>query len=53
MSAKIQGKIAAWDKAVRKARDEYRDKGIENPNDQTKDYVDRINELYRGLVNTE
>jgi hypothetical protein len=47
MGAKIQGKIDAWDKAVKQAREEYRDKGIENPNDQTKGYVDRINDLYR------
>lgn len=47
MGAKIQGKIAVWDKAVKQVRDEYRDKGIDNPNDQTKEYVDRINDLYR------
>jgi hypothetical protein len=47
MIAKIQGKIDAWDKAEKKAREEYRDKGIENPNDQTKGYTDRINELYK------
>jgi hypothetical protein len=50
MSAKIQGKIDAWDKAVKKAREEYHEKGIENPNDQTKGYTDRIYELYRGLI---
>jgi hypothetical protein len=50
MGAKIRGKIEAWDKAVKKARDEYRDKGIDNPNDQTKGYTDRINELYQSYL---
>jgi hypothetical protein len=49
--AKIRGKAEAWDKAVEKARDEYRENGIENPNDQTKGYKDRINELYRSYSN--
>jgi hypothetical protein len=53
MSAKIQGKIEAWDKAVKKAREEYRDKGIENPNDQTSGHIDRINELYRENLGGE
>jgi hypothetical protein len=48
MSAKIQGKMDAWDKAVKQAREEYLEKGIENPNDTIKGYTDRINELYRG-----
>ena len=46
MSAKIQGKIDAWNKAVQTAKAEWRAKGIENPNDQTKGYSERINELY-------
>ncbi len=50
MDAKISGKIEAWDKAVKKAREEYREKGIENPNDQTKGYTDRINEIYKDLL---
>jgi hypothetical protein len=48
MMARVQGKIDAWDKAVKQARREWAEKGIENPNDQTKGYVDRINELYEG-----
>jgi hypothetical protein len=47
MGAKIQGKIAAWDKAVKQAREEYRARAMDNPNDQTPGYADRINELYR------
>jgi hypothetical protein len=53
MGAKIRGKIEAWDKAVKKARDEYRDNGIDNPNDQTKGYTDRINELFREKLGEE
>jgi transposase len=48
MSAKIQGKIDAWDKAVQKAKAEWKEKGIDNPNDQTKGYTERINEIYNG-----
>jgi hypothetical protein len=47
MSAQILGKVDAWDAAVKQAREEYRSQGTENPNDQTKGYVDRINEVYR------
>jgi hypothetical protein len=47
MTAQIQGKVDAWDKAVNQAREEYRVQGTENPNDQTKGYVDRINEIYQ------
>jgi hypothetical protein len=42
--------VDAWDKAVKQAREEYREKGMENPNDQTKGYVDRINEIYRDTL---
>jgi hypothetical protein len=51
IDCKMQGKADAWSKAVEKARDEYREKGVENPNDQTKGYKDRINELYRSYSN--
>jgi hypothetical protein len=47
MTAQIRGKAEKWDAAVKEAREEYRSKGTENPNDQTPGYVDRINELYR------
>jgi hypothetical protein len=52
MGAKIRGKIDAWDRAVKKAREEYREKGVENPNDQTEWYKDRINELYKHFSKT-
>ncbi len=45
--AQIQGKTDKWDEAVNQAKEEYSEKGIENPNDQTQGYVDRINEIYR------
>jgi hypothetical protein len=47
MVAHIQNKGQLWDKAVIKAREEFKAKGINSPNDQTPGYVDRINELYR------
>jgi hypothetical protein len=47
MSAAVQGKIDAWEKAVNQAKQEWAEKGIQNPNDQTLGYTDRINELYR------
>lgn len=50
MGAKIQGKVDAWDNAVDQAREEYRNKGTENPNDQTKGYVDRINDIYQEKI---
>jgi hypothetical protein len=50
MAAKIQGKVDAWDRAVKQAREEYREKGTVNPNDQTGGYVDRINEIYREAL---
>jgi hypothetical protein len=46
MTAELQGKADKWDSAVKQAKDEYKEKGIENPNDSTAGYVDRINELY-------
>jgi hypothetical protein len=50
MTAQIQKKVKVWDSAVKKAREEYREKGTENPNDHTKGYVDRINEIYRTIL---
>ena len=50
MTAKIQGKIDAWDKAVQTAKAEWREKGVENPNDQTKGYAERINEIYQDIL---
>jgi hypothetical protein len=47
MTAQVRGKAEKWDAAIEQAREEYRKQGIENPNDQTPGYIDRINELYR------
>jgi hypothetical protein len=47
MAAQTRGNVEKWDAATEQAREEYREKGIENPNDQTPGYADRINELYR------
>lgn len=37
-----------WNNAVDTARKEYKDKGIENPDDSTKGFTERINELYNA-----
>ena len=50
MMARIQGKEAEWDAAVTQARDEYREQGNEDPNDQTPGYVKRINQLYQARL---
>ncbi|MDR1837614.1 MAG: hypothetical protein LBQ89_08155 [Treponema sp.] len=47
ITAQIRGKAGIWDIAVNQAREEFKEKGIENPHDQTPGYVDRINEIYR------
>lgn len=46
--AMLQKKNEQYNKAVDTARTEFKAKGIENPSDKTKGYVDRINELYSG-----
>jgi len=47
ITAQIRGRAEKWGEAVNQAREEWRDRGTENPNDQTPGYLDRINELYR------
>jgi len=37
-----------WNNAVDTVRKEYKDKGIENPDDSTKGFTERINELYNA-----
>lgn len=37
-----------WNNAVKAAKEEYREKGIENPDDSTKGFTERINELYNA-----
>lgn len=46
--ALLQKKNEQYNAAVDKARAEWKAKGIENPNDKTPGYIDRINELYNG-----
>ena len=49
-AAMLQKKNEKYNNAVDKAREEWKAKGIENPNDKTPGYVDRINELYNGAI---
>jgi hypothetical protein len=44
--AHLQNKSELYNKALDKARAEWKEKGIENPNDKTPGFLDRINELY-------
>ena len=44
----MKGNAKKWDEAVTKAKEEFKEKGIENPNDGTPGYVERIHELYDG-----
>jgi len=37
-----------WNNAVKTAKEEFKEKGIDNPDDSTKGFTDRINELYSG-----
>jgi hypothetical protein len=53
MTAKITNKAEQRDEAVKRARAEYRENGIAYPNDQTKEYTERINEIYRSLTTEE
>jgi hypothetical protein len=44
--AHLQNHSELYNKALDQARAEYKAKGIENPNDKTPGFLDRINELY-------
>jgi hypothetical protein len=48
--AHIQNNDELWNRAVETARKEYKTKGIDTPNDQTKGYTERINEIFRSLT---
>jgi hypothetical protein len=48
MIAHIDNKAEMWDRAVNTTRREFGEKGIENPTDQAKGYVDRISEFYEA-----
>jgi hypothetical protein len=50
MTAKINNKIKVWDESVAQAREEFKARGIDNPNDQTNGYTERINELYQARL---
>lgn len=42
-----------WNNAVKTAKEEYKEKGIENPDDSTKGFTERIKELYNGADSVE
>lgn len=42
-----------WNNAVKAAKKEYKEKGIENPDDSTKGFTERIKELYNGADSVE
>lgn len=49
-SAMLKKRSEDYNKAIDKAREEWKARGIENPNDKTPGYIDRINELYNGTI---
>lgn len=49
-SAMLKKRSEDYNKAIDKAREEWKARGIENPNDKTSGYIDRINELYNGTI---
>ncbi len=51
--AKLEGRQRAWGEAVAQARQEYSKKGIKNPDDTTPGYLERINEIYHGLMSSD
>ena len=46
--AERSGEAKRWNAAVSKAKSEFKEKGIENPDDTTKGYADRIKEIFNG-----
>lgn len=46
--AEQSGNAKKWNNAVKQAKEEYKQKGIENPDDSTMGFTERINELYNG-----
>lgn len=51
--AEIFKRGAKWKEAVETAKKEYREKGIENPDDRTAGYRERIEELFEGEKGAE
>lgn len=46
--AEKSGKAEKWNNAVKQAKKEFEAKGIENPDDSTKGFTERIQELYNS-----
>jgi hypothetical protein len=46
--AHLQNHSELYNKALDKARAEFKARGIENPNDKTPGFINRVNELYAG-----
>ncbi len=51
--ARMRRREDAWAEAIQKAKEEFALKGIENPDDTTPGYRERINELYRDPLEGE
>jgi hypothetical protein len=50
MLAELRGKGEHWGAACKQAKAEWQAKGVENPDDRTEGYADRINALYREKI---
>lgn len=48
MVAELSKKSEKWNNAVKQAENEFKEKGIKTPDDSTKGFTDRINELFRS-----
>jgi hypothetical protein len=48
--AETQKRAAQWNEALSAARAEYKEKGIENPNDQTQGFTARVQELFDSRI---
>ena len=48
MVAELSKKSEKWNNAVKQAENEFKEKGIKTPDDSTKGFTDRINELFHG-----
>ena len=48
--AHLQNNSELYNKALDKARAEYKARGIEKPNDKTPGFVDQVQEIYDGLM---
>ena len=48
--AEQSGRAKKWNDAVKQAKEEYKKNSIENPDDTTSGFTDRINELYHNSI---